>query len=164
MQRHAIIAGAQLAFGMRVSSHGRESNIDFSQENRKMAAVGVTITGKLYDRINRTTQNVVLIGDAHLTDLEVGGGPILPGGGWPGGPDEPPPRPQPRPPGIWGPTDPRPTPPIALPPKPVDPPVDPQPPGDLVVKPPPEGGGWAYVSAWGWGYFPGDNPVGGPKR
>jgi len=124
-----------------------------------MAGVEVTITGMLYDRINRTTQNVVLVGEAMLTGLGVGGGPV-----YPGGPDEPPPRPQPRPPGIWGPTDPRPTPPIYIPPKPVDPPVDPQPPGDLVVKPPPEGGGWAYVSAWGWGYFPGDNPVGGPKR
>src|SRR5215472_17965113 len=146
MQRHAIIAGAQLAFGMRVSSHGRESNIDFSQENRKMAAVGVTITGKLYDRINRTTQNVVLIGDAHLTDLEVGGGPILPGGGWPGGPDEPPPRPQPRPPGIWGPTDPRPTPPIALPQPPDPPEVPPGTPPNSVVKSAPDSGGWGYYT------------------
>jgi hypothetical protein len=48
-----------------------------------MAAVEVTITGMLYDKLNRTTQNVVLIGEASLTGLGVGGGP-LPGG--PGGP------------------------------------------------------------------------------
>lgn len=80
-----------------------------------------------------------------------------------------------KPPGgdhIWGPTDPRPTPPIYLPPiVPGGPPIDigahPEhpivlppppditpPPPDVAVKAPPETGGWGYVSAWGWGYFP----------
>ena len=57
-----------------------------------MAAVEVTITGMLYDKINRTTQNVVLIGEASLTGLGVGGGPIVPpsgGGGHPPGPVDP---------------------------------------------------------------------------
>lgn len=60
----------------------------------------VTITGVLYDKVNRTSQNVVLIGDAYITGLTIGGGPIIPPG---------------QPPlGIWGPTDPRPTPPIPI--------------------------------------------------
>lgn len=64
-----------------------------------MAAVEVTISGVLYDKYARTTRPVVLIGEASLTGLEVGGGPIIPGG---------------SPPGFWGPNDPRPTPPIHL--------------------------------------------------
>jgi hypothetical protein len=44
-----------------------------------MSAVEVTINGVLYDKLNRTTQNVVLIGEAFLTGLGVGGGP-MPGG------------------------------------------------------------------------------------
>ena len=50
--------------------------------------------------------------------------------------------------------------PIVLPPAPPD--VSPAPP-DTAVKPPPSDGGWAYVSAWGWGYFPGGSAA-GPKR
>jgi hypothetical protein len=92
-----------------------------------MAAVGVTISGVLYDVHARTTQNVVLIGDASLTGLSVGGGP-MPGGPGQGGGD--------KPPGIWGPPSGLPTPPIAnapgvgpnpdppgKPPEPVEPPV-----------------------------------------
>lgn len=71
-----------------------------------MAAVEVTISGVLYDRVNRTAQNVVLIGEATLSGVGVGGGPIYPPSGGGGGGGE----------GIWGPTDPRPTPPIHLPP------------------------------------------------
>lgn len=67
-----------------------------------MAAVEVTISGVLYDKLSRTTQNVVLIGEATLTGLGVGGGPIMPpgpitppGGGWPPHPEHPiPPRPE----------------------------------------------------------------------
>lgn len=74
-----------------------------------MSAVEVTITGLLYDKLNRTTQNVVLIGEATLTGLGVGGGPMPPGPGKPpgiwGGPIDPypgHPLPEPRPPGtIW---------------------------------------------------------------
>jgi len=113
-----------------------------------MAGVEVTISGVLYDRLARTTQNVVLIGEATMTGLGVGGGPIIPPGGE-------------RPPGIWGPTDPRPTPPIYLP-EPPRPPIDPPEGGG--DKPPPEGGGWGYVSQWSaWGYFPGGDTA-GPKR
>lgn len=88
-----------------------------------MAAVEVTISGVLFDKINRTTQNVVLIGEATLTGLGIGGGPIIPPG---------------QPPGIWGPTDPRPTPPIAFPPGWVGgvPPIVPVPPDTPNVPPP----------------------------
>lgn len=56
-----------------------------------MAAVEVTISGVLYDKLARTTRPVVLIGEATLTGLGVGGGPMPPGSGSPGDP-----------PGIWG--------------------------------------------------------------
>jgi hypothetical protein len=69
-----------------------------------MPAVEVTITGMLYDKLARTSQNVVLIGEATLTGLGVGGGPIVP----------PPVTPPTEPPlSIWGPGDPRPTLPIS---------------------------------------------------
>ena len=111
-----------------------------------MSAVEVTITGMLYDRANRTTQSVVLIGEATLTGLGVGGGPVIP-------PE--------KPPGIWGPTDPRPTPPIY---SPQPPSIPTEPPPDGGDKPPPESGGWGYVAEWSaWGYFPGTDHA-GPKR
>lgn len=69
-----------------------------------MAAVEVTITGTLYDKLSRTTQQVVLIGEASLTGLGVGGGPIIP---------------SPRPPSGGGPVDPGYSPPWAQ--LPVDP-------------------------------------------
>lgn len=90
-----------------------------------MAAVEVTISGVLFDKTSRTTQPVVLIGEASLTGVGVGGGPIIP----PEGGGEKPPL------GIWGPGDPRPNPPIAnvpgipgyvppdKPPEPIEPPV-----------------------------------------
>ena len=127
-----------------------------------MSAVEVTISGILYDRKNRTSQSVVLIGEATLTGLGVGGGPIIPPAG--GGGE-----------GIWGPTDPRPgwglpgqppgiwpspghpehpwVPPSGeIPPKPDEPPPEG---GD---KPPPDDGGWGFVAEWAkWGYFPGED-------
>lgn len=113
-----------------------------------MAAVEVTISGVLYDKVNRTTQNVVLIGEATLTGLGVGGGPIIPPGNG-------------KPPGIWGPTDPRPTPPIYIPQPPS---IPTEPPPDGGDKPPPESGGWGYVAEWSqWGYFPGPDQA-APKR
>lgn len=97
-----------------------------------MAAVPVTITGVLFDKYARTSQLVTLMGEATITGLSVGGGPIEGGPGegppgiWGGGNV---PMPSPpianvpgapgypgQPPGIWGPTDPRPTPPIYIPP------------------------------------------------
>lgn len=113
-----------------------------------MAAVELTFSGVLYDKYNRTIQNVVLIGEASLTGLGVGGGPMPPGQGgppgiWGGGnvpmPNPPianvPGAPGYRPPGdhIWGGGNvPMPSPPIAnvpgLPPT-TDPPAEPiQPP------------------------------------
>lgn len=71
-----------------------------------MASVEVTISGVLYDKYSRTARPVTLIGEAILTGLGVGGGPIMPpdsGGGE-------------NPPGIWGPLPGFPTPPIHLPP------------------------------------------------
>ena len=66
-----------------------------------MAAVEVTISGVLYDKVNRTTQPVVLIGEATLTGLGVGGGPIIPPGQPPGPVD--PGYGKPMPPSqIWG--------------------------------------------------------------
>lgn len=109
-----------------------------------MAAVEVTITGTLYDKLNRTTQQVVLIGEASLTGVGIGGGPVIPPGSppgiWGGGnvpmPNPPianvPGAPGYRPPlGIWGGgNEPFPTPPIFIPPNvPPDlqPPTPPQP-------------------------------------
>lgn len=77
-----------------------------------MAGVEVTITGMLYDKLNRTSQNVVLIGEATLTGVGIGGGPIVPpqqppggGGGLPIPPVDPgygiPLPPDFKPPGIW---------------------------------------------------------------
>lgn len=54
-----------------------------------MAVVEVTISGILYDKLNRTQQHVVLIGDASLTGLGIGGGPMPPGSGGGGSPGYP---------------------------------------------------------------------------
>jgi hypothetical protein len=133
-----------------------------------MAAVEVTITGTLYDKLRRTTQQVVLIGEATLTGVGIGGGPIGGGGGGGGGGE-----------GIWGPADPRPTNPIALPsdpplgtwgpndPRPSQPiylPPDitpPEPPASGTKPPPADGAGWGYYDGR-WGYFPGPSDA-GPK-
>lgn len=122
-----------------------------------MAAVEVTISGVLYDKHARTTRPVVIIGEASLTGPGVGGGPIIPPD--PGQPGDPP--------GIWGPGDPRPQPPIELPPggggRPGDivPPMPGQPPQQPDQPKPPENG-WAWHPAYGWGYFPPHQAV--PKR
>ena len=120
-----------------------------------MAAVEVTITGTLYDKLNRTTQQVVLIGEASLTGIGIGGGPILGGGGG----DAPRPSHPISLPGDpwWGSnTANRPTHPIALPGDPwwPQPPTEPPEPPDMPKPPPPEGG-WGYHPDYGWGYFPG---------
>lgn len=117
-----------------------------------MSAVEVTISGILYDRSARTQQSVVLIGEATLTGLGVGGGPIIPPVGG-------------SPPGIWGPTDPRPGWGLPggephpehpwVPPSAPDKPTEPPPEGG--DKPPPDDGGWGFVAEWSkWGYFPGE--------
>ena len=135
-----------------------------------MAAVEITISGVLYDKLGRTTRPVVLIGEASLTGLGVGGGPMPPGDGPPGiwGPTDPrpgyglpgqqppigahPEHPIYYPPGIWGPNDPRPG--WGLPKPPDGPPENATEP-----KPPPDGGGWGWHPEYGWGYF----PMGGGK-
>ena len=95
-----------------------------------MAAVEITISGVLYDKYNRTQQNVVLFGEASITGLSVGGGPIIPPGQPPSGGGDPP--------HIWGGGNvPMPSPPIAnvpgapgykppgdKPPEPINPPVE----------------------------------------
>lgn len=63
-----------------------------------MAAIELTYRATEYDLLNRTTRQVVLIGEASYTGLGIGGGPIVPP------PGDKPPRP---PVGIWpGPGDP----------------------------------------------------------
>lgn len=121
-----------------------------------MAAIEVTISGVLYDKLSRTMRPVVLIGEASLTGVGVGGGPIIP----PGGGGEPPLGiwgPPDMPPGFWGggmgpgvKPQPKPEHPIVIP----EPPTEPPPGGGEAVKPPPEDGGWGYFPEYGWGYFP----------
>lgn len=108
-----------------------------------MAAVELTFSGVLYDKYNRTTQNVVLIGEASLTGVGVGGGPIIPPGQPPSGghPEHPifyPPYPShpiynpggppgSSPPGFWGGgmgPGVKPQPPTEQPPEPIEPPVE----------------------------------------
>jgi hypothetical protein len=112
-----------------------------------MAAVPIQIDGILWDHATRKGTKVTLMGDAFISGLAPGGGPIVP-------PDTEPPEP---PLGIWGPTDPRPTHPIVLPPTPpgVDPPhpahpivLPPVPPDPPIVPPdqgPPEGWSWHWT-------------------
>lgn len=108
-----------------------------------MAAVEVTIRGTLYDKTQRTAQQVVLIGDASITGLSIGGGPVAPE----------------EPPGTWGGADePLPTPPINLPPE--QPPPDGPPDSSGFIKPPPPNGGWGFHIEYGWLYSP---PGAGPK-
>lgn len=119
-----------------------------------MAAVAVQIRGTLYDLQAKTSRQVVLMGEASLLGLEIGGGPVIPpGNGGGGSPGDPPgiwggpidPYPDHglpgRPPHIWGPTDPRPQPPIYLPPEQVPPNMKPpQPPPAGTTAPVP--GNW----------------------
>lgn len=120
-----------------------------------MAAVEITISGVLYDKLNRTTQPVVLIGEASLTGLGLGGGPIVP-------PAQPPSDPV----HIWGGGNvPMPSPPIAnVPGAPGYRPPEPGAPPDPGLKPPPAAGGWGYVGlpGYGWAYYPGPHEA-GPK-
>ena len=126
-----------------------------------MAAVELSYRAIEYDLVNRTARQVFLVGEAFLTGLGVGGGPMPPGPGapdhiWGGGnvpmPSPPianvPGAPGYRPPGdhIWGGGNvPMPSPPIYFPPQVppgMQPPTPPQPgdpttsvPGDWPVQP-----------------------------
>lgn len=110
-----------------------------------MSAVEVTISGVLWDKTLKAGRPVTLIGEAIITGLGVGGGPMPPGEGgqppsiWPSpghpahpiAPGGPPPTiwPDPRPPaGVWpDPNPPHPAHPIVTPPpgSPDQPPPDP---------------------------------------
>lgn len=151
-----------------------------------MAEVPITINAVICDLYGRTISGPLkIVGSASITGLGVGGGPIIPPDAgspgqppsiWPGPGDPDFPGGGNKPGGIWGPNDPRPTPPIANapgvgpnpnPPGWGDGPPDGVPPsnGDeagTIVKAPPVGGGWAYSPEYGWGYY----PMGGigPKR
>lgn len=111
-----------------------------------MAATEVTISGVLYDKTQRTMRPVVLIGEASLTGLGVGGGPIYPpegGGSGDAHPEHP----------IFYP--PRPAHPIVLPPdRPVDPPTEPP------TNPPDPAWSWCWSPQYGWhpAYVAGDKP------
>lgn len=116
-----------------------------------MAAVPVTIIGTLTD--NDGTKNVTLAGLASLTGLEVGGGPIMPGGGegppsiWPspGHPE----HPIYLPPTIWpdppNPDRPHPEHPIVIPPPPDIPSAPPLQVKVVWIPPPHPHSGWAVV-------------------
>lgn len=127
-----------------------------------MAAVEVTLSGVLYDKLSRTVRPVVFIGEASLTGLEVGGGPIMPPPFDPNAPR--PSHPIAKPGDPWWGSDLRPSHPIALPGDPwwPKPPIDPPDP-PTAVKPPPDDGGWGYFPEYGWGYFP-EAGTPGPKK
>jgi hypothetical protein len=118
-----------------------------------MAAIPITIVGTLTGKSTKegeasATEQVMIVGIASLTDLQVGGGPMAPGQ---------PTHPIYYPPGIWGGGNvPMPTPPISgIPGLPgYEPPPDISQPPPEGAKPPPAGGGWGYHPDYGWGYFP----------
>lgn len=125
-----------------------------------MAAIDITISGVLYDKVNRTTNPVTIIGEASLTGLAPTHPIVIPP------PQQPPSGGQPIFP-IWGPPG------IELPPGAGYPPVashplppmpsePPQPPDQ--GKPPPPEGGWGYHPDYGWGYFPGGGGKPQPPR
>jgi len=140
-----------------------------------MAAVPIEVSGVLYDLLNRTTQRVVLVGEASIVGLTVGGGPVLPpeqvppGGGGGGVPIHP----------IWGPPGFNPPGP-GMPPGigggpiiPEEPPIppdtelpDPVPPSAVIKESPPSGGWGLYSRADSsvyWAYDP-PNGAAGPKK
>lgn len=112
-----------------------------------MAAVALTVSGILYDKYGRTARPVTLVGEASLTGLGVGGGPILPPEG--GGSGEHPSHPSAMPGDPWWGQDLHPAHPIELPKPPTEPPTG-QPDEDGFLKPPPAEGGWAFHEDYGW--------------
>jgi len=150
-----------------------------------MSAIPVIINGMLFDKLGRTTQNVVLMGSLSYADLSVGGGSVIPppvsippapvdpgySPPWaqvpPGTPTFPiagyPDFPYPSPP-IYRPGYPGGAPPPSLPPgwgqgPPIEPPTPP-----TEGKPPPPDGGWGWHPDYGWGYFPGGGGKPQPPR
>jgi len=124
-----------------------------------MAAVPVTFNGVIYPKGKSGSDKpipAVFVGYAWKSDVEVGGGPIIP-------PPQPGDPPHPAHPIVLPPAEggPHPEHPIVLPEPPISPPE--LPPDTSVVKPPPPEGGWGWSPAYGWGYFPGTGGP-GPKR
>lgn len=140
-----------------------------------MASIPVTLDGVLYDLANRTTQRVVFIGDASISGLSIGGGPIQPPAGQPPQGGGQPPHPAFP---IWGPPG------INFPDKPGYPPVvgggpiippgssvtppkpgDATPPPDAPPKPtapPPPDGAWYWQGVWQmWVWVPSAPPTSG---
>ena len=106
-----------------------------------MSAVPITFHGIMYPKDKSVKPYAfTAIGMGNITGLGVGGGPI-----------EPPPDIPVQPPlVIWGPGDPRPTPPIVIPPEPPDPPP-------TQVEKPHEGWNWSVAkSGWYFLYVPGE--------
>ena len=117
-----------------------------------MAAVPITLVGMATDE-SGASHNITFVGMASLTGLSVGGGPARPPlGFWGGRPPEYPdiggPGPQPPTGGGEHPSHP-----IELPPPQIPPPEGP-PDENGFIKPPPQDGGWAYHSEYGWGMYP----------
>jgi len=117
-----------------------------------MPAVNVVISGFLYHGKSGQGTPVTIVGIAGLTDLEVGGGPVIPGGG---------------PPGIWEPAYPTPpiyipVPPPGVPSHPIElPPVNlPEPPDKPQPPKPSDKWQWVYDPNLGWVLVP---PFGGGK-
>ena len=124
-----------------------------------MASVKIQIDGNFWPHSRDGRSKPVkgsMVGDAHIFGLGVGGGPIIPPDTGNGG-EEPPL-------GIWGPTDPRPTPPIHIPPMPDPPQLPPGTPPNTVVKTAPEGG-WGYYTNETGALYSAYNPgPAGPKK
>lgn len=139
-----------------------------------MAGVAITISGVLFDKYARTGRPVTLVGEATMTGLGVGGGPIIPpegGGGYPPGiwpgPGDPDFPGGGQPPSIW-PSPGHPAHPIVIPPEQVppgmQPPTPPAPGSPTTPVPPPAGSsGWPVQPIQPPAYlvlnYPGIGPV-----
>jgi len=133
-----------------------------------MAAVDVTISGVIYDKTARTMRPVVIMGEASLTGLGVGGGPMPPQGPvdpgysppWAQVPDQPPGQPGVPIHPIWGPPGFNPPGP-GMPPGIGGGPIIPDLPPPIDQPPPPaDKWSWRYSDDYGWVLVP---PGGGGK-
>ena len=125
-----------------------------------MAVVPITINGVMYPKEKSAGAKptpCTIVGYAWITGLK---------------PDQSPPGSQPHPehpivivppenpgdpPQIWGPNDPRPTPPIVIPPTDQPPPDHPlEEMFTMVAKEPPADGGWGWFPEYGWVYSRGE--------
>ena len=117
-----------------------------------MSTVPIQITGVLWDHAKKKGTKVTLMGDAAISGLVIGGGPIMPPDTTPPDPGEPPyvdigfpigpEHPIVIPPTPPGTDPPHPAHPIVLPPIPPDPPIDTVPPPGG----PPDGWSWQWLA------------------